>query len=197
MDQRVPFSGARGANLIANYNKIKWEIQEYTMNKLLIMDEKDYTENMSIYEKYCVRAVIKNGDYIATQISKKGEYKIPGGKVELGEHLHHALAREVLEETGLTIKFDSIVEIGEIEEIREDKKFQGIKYICHSYYYTCDVFDETTNTNMSDNEKEEGYILEWATLNEIYNSNVSIQNEAWRMRDTNFVKMVIDNTIVI
>jgi 8-oxo-dGTP diphosphatase len=34
----------------------------------------------------------------------KGFYSLPGGRVEFGEALHSALHREVLEETGLTIR---------------------------------------------------------------------------------------------
>jgi 8-oxo-dGTP diphosphatase len=41
----------------------------------------------------------------------KGEWSVPGGAVELGESLEEAVRREVLEETGLEIKTEGIVEV--------------------------------------------------------------------------------------
>ncbi len=41
----------------------------------------------------------------------KGEWSVPGGVLELGEKLHDAVRREVLEETGLTVEPGEVLEV--------------------------------------------------------------------------------------
>ena len=165
------------------------------MEKLLILDLKNYTDDMPVCEKYAVRAVIIKQGKLAMQISKLGEYKIPGGGVEESENFESALIREVKEETGLLVERDSIIELGEIQEIREDNYKKGQKYICHSYYYTCKVKDETVAAQMTENEKEKGYQFIWQFPEIICRTNEQIQKEAWTIRDTEFIKMFINGKV--
>ena len=48
---------------------------------LLTLDEKDYTDDMPVFEKHTVRAIIEKDGKYSMQRSRKGEYKIPGGGV--------------------------------------------------------------------------------------------------------------------
>ena len=98
--------------------------------------------------------------------------------------------KEVMEETGLIVIPSSIEPIGEITEIRKDVFEDNMKYVCHSFYYRCDVKDETVMATPSENEIAKGLRLEWAELDDIIAENRSLDLSSTRIRDTIFLEMV-------
>jgi 8-oxo-dGTP diphosphatase len=56
----------------------------------------------------------------------KGEWSLPGGALELGETLQQGVVREVLEETGLTVVADGIVEI--LDRIMRDEASGRVRH---------------------------------------------------------------------
>lgn len=158
------------------------------MNTLFILDEQNYSDSWPVYEKYAVRAIICKGGKYAMQRGKKGSYKIPGGGVEASESLTEALLREVLEEVGLLVIPASIKEIGEVTELREDLHKKEQKYICHSLFYCCEVEETVQETHMTEKEREMGFRLEWATLEEIIENNNRLESCSGPERDTEFLK---------
>lgn len=64
----------------------------------------------------------------------KGEWSVPGGVLELGEKLHDGVRREVLEETGLAIEPQQVLEV--IDSIFNDQEgrtqyhYVLIDYLC-------------------------------------------------------------------
>lgn len=164
------------------------------MELLFTIDKKDYTDDMPVVERYGVRAIIRQNNKYAMQRSSQGEYKIPGGGVEDGESFVQALMREVREETGLLVKPETIKEIGEVLEIKEDRRCKGQKYIAHSLYHACEVSDEMVEPQMTESEIKKGYHLEWAELEQIISENMKQQpQEEWIKRDTEFLRRMIED----
>ena len=165
------------------------------MKRLLTMDLKNYTDDMPVFEKHTVRAVILRDGKMAMQLSGRGEYKIPGGGVERDESHVDALLREVREETGLLVIPESIRPVGEILELREDVFQKGTKYVCHSYFYFCDAESETVATSMTSSEIAKGFHPVWETPARIVAANERLQTEDWQKRDTEFVRMLFDGRV--
>jgi len=75
-----------------------------------------YTQQFMLKEMYplsvvCVIVKDKEGNVLITRRAKKpyqGHWVFPGGKVRVGETLKEAAEREILEETGLKIRFEKV-----------------------------------------------------------------------------------------
>lgn len=158
------------------------------MQTILVLDEKNYTEDMPTIERVGVRAIIRKNGLFAMQKSSAGEYKIPGGGVDDGETLEEALIREVQEETGLVVKPQSIKEIGEILEIRQDIFESDKKFVSHSLHFSCEVEDNIVETAMTESEKQKGFHLAWADIDTVIAANEALMKENWQFRDVKFLK---------
>src|SRR5438093_570202 len=87
-----------------------------------------------------VGAVIFDGDRVLLvkrgHEPLKGEWSLPGGRVELGETLEAAVVREVLEETGLDVAVGPVVEV--LDRVRRasdgsvEHHFVIIDYVCEA-----------------------------------------------------------------
>jgi 8-oxo-dGTP pyrophosphatase MutT (NUDIX family) len=88
----------------------------------MIRHETDYEKALGV--RPSVSAVIfdRRGRLLLQQRSDGGQWGLPGGSVEIGESVAAAVVREVLEETGLTVRPLRIV------GVYSDPTFQVVRY---------------------------------------------------------------------
>jgi 8-oxo-dGTP diphosphatase len=68
----------------------------------------------------------------------KGEWVMPGGKIDLGEPIAKALQREVMEEVGLKVEVEDIIDVFEHVTPGEDNyHFIILYYLCRPL--SCDI----------------------------------------------------------
>ena len=73
------------------------------MERILIMDEKNYTLDLDEIYRVAVRGIIFIDGKLLMIEDVFGEVKLPGGGIDYGENDYEALVREVKEETALDV----------------------------------------------------------------------------------------------
>lgn len=148
------------------------------------IDEKE----MKINNREAVRGVIVHNNKILLIQSNSGDYKFPGGGVEMGESHTEGLLREIAEETGYTNclvkeKIGVVIE-GHMDEYEENAYFKMI-----SHYYICELAGEEKIEQQLDNyEYEQGFTPTWITIDTAIEENEKIMNQfpmnSWVFRET-------------
>jgi len=168
------------------------------MRTIAIFDEKNYKENANRFIREAVRAVIiKNGKVALVKSLKENHYKFPGGGIEKNESHIDTLIRETKEETGLVIKPNTIKECGLIHEIRKSIYNNDI-FEQKSYYYFAEVEDNILNKELSENEKELQYVLEWVNPSIAYEVNTNLGKEyvnKFLLREACVLKFLINKAV--
>ena len=126
------------------------------MEKILIMDEKNYSPGMEEIYREAVRGIIFIEDKLLMIESSFGELKLPGGGIEDGEDDSQALAREVKEETGYDVNIPTIKPFGEIEEKRLSTNEPRVWHQISRLYF-CEVNPEKGECSYSESETRRGF----------------------------------------
>ena len=168
------------------------------MRTIAIFDEKNYKENANRFIREAVRSVIiKDGKVALVKSLKENHYKFPGGGIEENETHIDTLIRETKEETGLVIKPSTIKECGLIHEIRESIYGDDV-FEQKSYYYFAEVEDNVLKQELSENEKELQYILEWVNPSIAYEVNTGLGKEyvnKFLLREAYVLKLLINKFV--
>ncbi len=108
-----------------------------------------------------VRAVILRGrELLMVYSTNVGDYKFPGGGVDLGESHEQALARELREECGASL-LSVDCELGAVIEYNHAKEAEYDVFKMTSHYYFCKAGDDLGAQNLDDYEKDLGFQPVW------------------------------------
>ena len=163
------------------------------MNKLLIMDEHNYSPDLNEIRRVAVRGIIFIDGKLLLVRSCFGELKLPGGGQEEGESDIDTLIRETLEETGYRVIPESVREFGEVEEKRMSVSEEMIWHQFNRYYF-CRVTPEQEECRYSDSEKKYGFRQVLYTLDEAIRINEKMLeaegHQAWNQREYKVLLMI-------
>lgn len=157
---------------------------------LFTLDQADYTPDLPRICRCAVRGLIRRGDRWLMQRALDGVYKVPGGGMEPGETQLDTLSREVREETGMQVLQSSARAIGEVVEVRRDRRSGDHIFEQHSYYYFCEAIDTGSAPALTAKEQSWGLTPVWVTLTEAIDANLTAQARPWVDRDTQFLKFL-------
>jgi len=123
-----------------------------------------------------VRGVIWRGQNLLMVYSSiVGDYKFPGGGVEIGETHPQTLARELREECGASLlSVDG--ELGAVIEYNfaQENDFDVFKMTSH--YYVCQARDDFVEQQLDGYEKDLGFEPAWVQIDKAISTNRALLN---------------------
>jgi len=142
----------------------------------------------SYHIRHASRTVIIDQDNKTPLIHTKNWFKIPGGGIDSGENIEEAAIREAQEESGCQIEI--IDDLGLIIEYRD-----SWKQVQLSFCFLAKVLGDKGETEFTQNEKEQGFVLKWHDLDEAISLLESVKNPNQQMhanaseRELTFMKV--------
>ncbi len=144
------------------------------MRLLKEINSNDYDTSLDIIKREACRAIYyKNGKVGMIKSERHNYYKFPGGGRENNETLIDTLIRETKEETGMTIKPNTIEDFGYVVEKRKSL-FEDKIFLQYSYYYLVDVEEKIGDIHLVDYEIEEKFKLVFVTPIEAIKENMLV-----------------------
>ena len=168
------------------------------MERLFVIDLKDYDENWEHSVRPTVRGIIWRGGKLAMVYNQKYDYyAFPGGGVEEGEDYHQALIREVREEIGLRVLPESIKEFGSALRLNSSQKFERTIFEQENFYYLCEAGEDIEEQVLDEYEKEEGFKLAFVSPEEAlrknrYDDHKEDNGGVWIERESRILELLIE-----
>lgn len=129
--------------------------------KTFYHDKNINLESKTFYREAVRGIIFRDGKLLMVYSTVNGDYKFPGGGVDVGESHTETLCREIREECGAEVT-QVTGELGKIEEYAVDtikENYETFKMT--SYYYFCEISRELGTQKLDDYEEELGYKPEW------------------------------------
>jgi len=158
---------------------VETSLADDDMKRLFTIDLKDYNPDGKKFYRPSVRGIIFDDDgNIAMIYSQKYHfYKFPGGGIEGNETHLETLAREIKEETGMTLIPESAKEFGEVLKIQNgNEPGKDIIHIQQNFYYICKVEDKVGSQELDDGEKALDFVLKFAPIEEAVAANSAFES---------------------
>lgn len=165
------------------------------MKLLFEIDKKDYDPEGEVFRRPSARAVIFRDGKLAVIYSRKNGFcKFPGGGIEAGEDNVTAMIREVMEETGLTVKPETVREFGYVHRIQKGRT--EAVFIQDNYYYFCETEDTQKSPSLSPEETDEGFVPMFIELREAIRINEGYterEHDTMTERELRVMRMIADS----
>ena len=171
------------------------------MRRLFEIDLKDYEGCTKVFRRPSARAVILKGDRIVlVYATREKYYKFPGGGIHDEEDKKQALIREVKEESGLSVIPESITEYGSVLRRQRSDRDEDTVFEQENYYYLCRTEDEAGTQNLDDYEKDAGFKLVYADIDEAIKTNGEYRsdcffNEIMIKREKRVLEMIKEDNL--
>ncbi|WDV44380.1 NUDIX domain-containing protein [Clostridiaceae bacterium M8S5] len=130
---------------------------------------------MSNYRLSARAIVIKNGRVLLNEFNNGEYYNLPGGGVEIDETLRDAVAREVLEESGLTVFVREMLYIYEYNPIRDGYRYGSRGGLSHVFRCEVDETKEEVAERVLDLDRLNNSVstgCKWILVKELENINL-------------------------
>jgi 8-oxo-dGTP pyrophosphatase MutT (NUDIX family) len=130
-------------------------------------------DGRTVYRTAVKGVILRGRNLLMIYSSNVGDYKFPGGGVDVGESHAQALRREVQEECGMSLAHVGD-EIGAVVEYNFPLEQDYDVFKMTSHYYRCEVKDGFSAQKLNDYEQRLGFKPVWIDIDDAIRANKSL-----------------------